>query len=63
MNTFICATCGAPHATLRDLLQCHPRELRRATGELGAKKANAHDLRRILCGPSDGQARRAARVK
>ena len=33
-TTFTCPFCGASRATLRDLLTCHPRELRAATGAM-----------------------------
>lgn len=37
MNTFRCPVCDAPCPTLRDLLECHPRELRRLTDRVGEK--------------------------
>lgn len=56
MSTFRCPVCDAECPTLRALLACHPRELRRLTDRLGQEPVAGMSLTDLLCWPlSEGR--------
>lgn len=51
MSTFRCPVCDAERPTLRALLACHPRELRRLTDQMGKEPVAGMSLADLVCRP------------
>lgn len=51
MSTFRCPVCDAACPTLRALLDCHPRQLRRLTDRLGQEPVAGMSLADLVCRP------------